>query len=91
MSAPLARRIVVSGRVQGVFFRATVARAAEAAGAAGWAANRPDGSVEIHAEGSAEAVEAVVAAARKGPRGAEVRDVDVREVEPEGLSGFETR
>jgi acylphosphatase len=89
--APVARRIVVHGRVQGVFFRATVRDAAQRAGAAGWASNRPDGSVEVHVEGSAEAVDAVEAAARRGPRGASVESVDVRSVSPEGLTGFETR
>ena len=60
--APVARRIVVHGRVQGVFFRATVRDAARRAGASGWARNCADGSVEVHAEGSVEAVDAVEAA-----------------------------
>jgi len=89
--APVARRITVHGRVQGVFFRATVREAARSAGASGWAMNCADGSVEIHAEGPADAVGAVEAAARRGPRGASVERVDARDVEPEGLSGFETR
>lgn len=86
----VARRAVVSGHVQGVFFRAHVARVAEREGVAGWAANRPDGTVEVHAEGPPEAVEAVIAAARGGPRGADVRSVDVREVAVEHCHGFET-
>jgi acylphosphatase len=87
----IARRIIVHGRVQGVFFRATVRDAARRAGAAGWARNSPDGTVEIHAQGDAEAVDAVEAAARRGPRGAQVDRVDVRDAAPEPLSGFETR
>ena len=87
----VARRITVHGRVQGVFFRATVRGAAQAAGASGWAENRPDGSVEIHVEGRREAVDAVEAAARRGPRGAHVDRVDVREAEPQGLEGFASR
>jgi acylphosphatase len=86
-----AKRAVVSGRVQGVFFRAHVAGVARARDVAGWAANRPDGSVEIHAEGSPEAVEAVIAAAREGSARAQVEQVDVWDVEPEGCSGFATR
>ena len=89
--APVARRIVVRGRVQGVFFRATVRDAARRAGASGWARNRPDGSVEIHVEGAADAVDAVEAVARRGPRGASVESVDVSDVSPQGLAGFETR
>lgn len=87
----VARRAIVTGHVQGVFFRAHVAQAAQRAGAAGWAANRPDGSVEIHAEGEPDAVAAVLDAARRGPRGARVEDVAVREAEPEGCRGFARR
>lgn len=86
-----ATRAVVSGRVQGVFFRAHVAGVARARGVAGWAANRSDGSVEIHAEGPAEGVEAVIAAAREGSARAEVEHVEVRDAEPEGCEGFATR
>lgn len=91
MHADVARRAVAHGRVQGVFFRAHVHEEAQRRGVSGWAANRPDGSVEIHAEGPADAVEAVLAAARSGPRGAEVTGFDVVDVEPEGCSGFARR
>ena len=91
MGTTVARRITVTGRVQGVFFRATVRDAARQAGAAGWAENRPDGSVEIHVEGSRAAVDAVEVAARRGPRGASVMGVDVRDAEVEGLEGFASR
>lgn len=87
----IARRAVVTGHVQGVFFRAHVAEAAARHGVSGWAENRPDGSVAIHAEGEPEAVEAVLAAARSGPPGARVASVDVTETEPQGLAGFERR
>jgi acylphosphatase len=87
----VAKRAVVSGHVQGVFFRAHVAQVAERHGATGWAANRDDGSVEIHAEGPPEAVAAVIDAARSGPRGAEVQGVEVSDVQPEGCSGFARR
>jgi acylphosphatase len=91
MSEVVARRAVVRGRVQGVFFRDCTRREAERAGAAGWAANRRDGTVEVHVEGLPDAVEAVLAFVRHGPARAEVEGVDVREVEAEGLRGFATR
>jgi acylphosphatase len=85
------RRIVVRGRVQGVFFRDTTRRRADSLGVAGWATNLPDGTVEVVAEGEPEAVERLVAFCREGPRRADVERVDVSDQEPEGLSGFETR
>ena len=89
--APVARRVTVHGHVQGVFFRDSTRRRADAAGVAGWVANRPDGSVVAHFEGAPEDVEVLVDYARRGPRGAEVARVDVRDVPPEGLSGFDVR
>jgi acylphosphatase len=85
------RRVVVRGRVQGVFFRDSTRRRAESLGVSGWACNRDDGAVEVVAEGEPDAVQALVAFVSEGPRRAEVDDVEVREEEPEGLSGFETR
>jgi acylphosphatase len=85
------RRVVVRGRVQGVFFRDSARREAEAAGVSGWAANRPDGAVEVVVEGPEEAVERVVAFCRRGPRRAEVVDVEVSDEEPSGLTGFAIR
>lgn len=87
----IARRAIATGHVQGVFFRAHVQEAAQRHGAAGWAANRSDGSVEIHVEGEQEAVEAVLAAGRSGPSGAAVAALEVRDAEPEGCLGFERR
>jgi acylphosphatase len=87
----IARRAIVRGRVQGVFYRATVREAAERHGVGGWAANRPDGSVEVVLEGEPAAVEAVLDVCRRGPAGAHVDSVDVTEIEPAGLDRFETR
>jgi len=81
----------VRGRVQGVFFRDSAQRRAEAAGVAGWIANRPDGAVEAVFEGEADAVEELVEFCRRGPSRAEVASVDVEEEQPEGLTGFEVR
>jgi acylphosphatase len=80
---------VVSGRVQGVFFRDTARRRAESAGVAGWVRNTPGGSVEAVFEGDPEPVEDLVEFCRRGPSRAEVASVDVIEEPPEGLSGFE--
>ncbi|MEX2196298.1 MAG: acylphosphatase [Thermoleophilaceae bacterium] len=85
------RRVVVHGRVQGVFFRDSIRREASAAGVAGRAANRPDGTVEAVFEGDQAAVERLMAFCRRGPRRAEVSQVEVTEQEPEGLTGFAVR
>jgi acylphosphatase len=85
------RRVVVSGRVQGVFFRDTARRRAEAAGVAGWIGNRPDGAVEAVFEGEPGPVEELVEFCRHGPSRAEVASVEVTDEEPEGLRGFEIR
>lgn len=84
------RRILVTGRVQGVFFRASTAEVAREAGCTGWVRNRPDGTVEAEVQGPAAAVERVVAHCRTGPPHAVVEDVSVREVPVEdGEQGFD--
>jgi acylphosphatase len=85
------RRVVVHGRVQGVFFRDTARRLAQQRGVAGWARNNWDGTVEAVFEGERDAVETLVAFCHEGPRGASVERVEVHEEEPEGLRGFEVR
>ena len=82
------RRVVVHGLVQGVFFRDTVRRRAEANGVAGWVRNNGDGTVEAVFEGEPAPVQRLVTLCHKGPRGARVDRVDVFEEELEGLSGF---
>jgi acylphosphatase len=84
----IARRVTVSGQVQGVFFRDTCARRARAAGVAGWVRNRADGTVEAWFQGDAQAVENMVTWCRQGPPRAEVTDVAVADVEPAPLSAF---
>jgi acylphosphatase len=88
---PVARRVTIHGRVQGVFYRQSARQRAAGSGVAGWIANRPDGTVEAHLEGEPEGVEALVAWMRRGPRGAEVTRVDVHDVTPEGARGFDVR
>jgi acylphosphatase len=85
------RRVVVRGRVQGVFFRDSARQRADAEGVAGWIRNRADGAVEAVAEGEESAVDALIAWMREGPGHAHVEDVEVVEEEPEGLDGFEVR
>ena len=85
------RRVVVRGRVQGVFFRDGARRQAAAAGVAGWIHNRSDGAVEAAVEGDQTGVESLVAWMREGPERAQVEDVEVVEEEPEGLDGFDVR
>jgi acylphosphatase len=90
VSPRIARRMTVRGRVQGVGYRAFVADAARRAGAAGWAENQDDGSVELHVEGEAAAVERVLEAARRGPRGSYVERADEADARPAGSDGFST-
>ena len=87
----LRRRVVVRGRVQGVWFRGSTEAEARAAGVAGWVRNRPDGSVEAVFEGPPEAVERLLAFCRRGPRAARVDTVEEVEEAPEGLTDFRVR
>ena len=82
------RRVVVHGFVQGVFFRDTVRRHAQANDVSGWVRNNADGTVEAVLEGEASRVERLVDVCRTGPRGARVDRVEVHEEQPEGLRGF---
>jgi acylphosphatase len=84
-------RVLVSGQVQGVAFRASCQRTAERLGVNGWVRNLPDGTVEAVFEGPAEDVGRLVEWSRHGPRLAVVRDVQVRDEPPEGISGFRIR
>jgi len=79
----------VSGRVQGVFFRAATVDEAAASGVEGWVRNTPDGRVEAVFEGEQSAVEAMIAWCRKGPPAARVSSVEVVWEEPKGEYGFE--
>ncbi|MFO8015634.1 MAG: acylphosphatase [Candidatus Woesearchaeota archaeon] len=84
--------LTISGRVQGVFFRANVQKKAEELGLAGWVRNMDDGRVEAVAQGPEDKVRELAEFCRKGPMLAKVDDVDVEEEKPEeGLSGFEIR
>lgn len=82
-------RMIVSGRVQGVYFRAYTANYATALGIVGYARNLPDGTVEILAGGSVGALETLVAHVRRGPPQADVRELTLEGLAPEAVAGYE--
>lgn len=86
-----ARHYVVTGRVQGVGFRFFTARAAKAEDVHGWVANRPDGAVEVVAEGEVAAVDRFERHLRQGPPRARVDEVRVADVASEQRTGFSIR
>jgi acylphosphatase len=85
------RRVVVHGRVQGVFFRDSARERARAHSVAGWVTNRSDGAVEAVLEGEPDQVDRVVRFLETGPPQADVERVEVSDEEPEGLDGFSVR
>jgi acylphosphatase len=86
--AVVRKRVLVSGWVQGVFFRDSARRQAQTRGLAGSARNLDDGRVELVLEGEPDAVEAVIDWAHSGPPRAEVTDVEVVSESPTGATGF---
>lgn len=80
--------MTIHGNVQGVFFRAGARERALSLGIAGWARNNADGSVEMHAEGRVEVLQAFERWCARGPDVARVDTVDTREVPVEGCTGF---
>jgi acylphosphatase len=82
------RRVRVRGRVQGVWYRAWTVEQALALGLDGWVRNRRDGSVEIVARGTAEAVGELVARCRRGPSAARVERVEEQSAADEIQPGF---
>lgn len=84
-------RIIVTGSVHGVFFRATTKEQSDALGITGWIRNTEDNAVEIHAEGSPEALEQLQLWCRKGPPAAQVENVTTTDVPEEHFTSFEVR
>ncbi len=84
------RRLValVSGRVQGVGYRAFAQRKARELGLTGYAENLPDGRVEVVAEGEEDDLKRFLEFLKQGPRLAEVASIDVTWSEPVGMQGF---
>ena len=91
MEQQTARRFVVSGRVQGVGYRAFAQYAARGAGVTGWARNLDDGNVEVHANGTQSQLDDFEARLRQGPRWGEVRSVAVTEAAVSDSAGFHIR
>jgi acylphosphatase len=89
--AVIRRRVVVSGRVQGVWFRDSCRREAHRQQVAGWVRNREDGSVEAVFEGPPDAVNTLVNWSQHGPPRAEVTGIDVHDETPAGEIGFRIR
>jgi acylphosphatase len=87
----IARHVRVTGRVQGVFFRAWTKEQAQSLGVRGWVRNTPDGNVEAHVEGEDAAVEQMTERMRRGPSSARVEDIRTWDVEPCDFDGFEVR
>ena len=86
----MAKHLKISGRVQGVGFRYSMGEEAARLGVTGWVRNRRDGTVEAVIDGAPDAVEALLAWARRGPRGASVTEVEVVEIR-ESFERFEMR
>jgi acylphosphatase len=84
-------RVVIRGRVQGVFFRVETGERARSLGLAGWVRNNPDGTVEAVFQGDRDRVDSMLAWCRRGPAAARVEDVDVEWMEPRDEDGFATR
>ncbi len=81
-------RLVIHGRVQGVYFRDAMRREAQRLGVAGWVRNRSDGTVEAAVQGEPADVDAVVRWARRGPERAQVERVEIKPDEC-SYTGFE--
>ena len=92
MSDNVRAHVIISGRVQGVFFRAETQQAARRLGVAGWVRNLPDGTVEAVFEGSRGQVDAMLDWCRQGPPTARVDDLQIREQPATGeFAGFDVR
>ena len=87
----VARSVRVTGRVQGVFFRAWTCEQAQELHVTGWVRNCDDGSVEAHVEGDEGLVEQLIGKMHDGPPGAQVADLQVSDASAEALNSFEVR
>ena len=87
----VARHVTVTGRVQGVFFRAWTRKQAAELDLAGWVRNCPDGRVDAHIEGDETSVDQMIERLRRGPPEAQVEDVHVWNVDVFDFDDFEVR
>jgi acylphosphatase len=89
--AQIARHLSITGRVQGVFFRAWSREQADELGVTGWIRNRPDGHVEAHIEGEDAAVDEMIERLRHGPPAADVENIRTWDADVCDFDGFEVR
>lgn len=87
----ISRRLLITGRVQGVFYRGWAVETARTLGVVGWVRNLRTGEVELVATGSADAVEALIERCRQGPSAARVDDIAIEELPVEPHQGFNQR
>ena len=80
--------LVIKGKVQGVYYRASAKDVAREVGVTGWVKNMPDGNVEVIVSGSEERVEKFIEWCRKGPKNAEVTEVIVNDSKEKPLTDF---
>ena len=83
--------LIVSGRVQGVFFRDNTRRRARELGLTGYAKNLPNGDVELVAQGNEEKLKELIKFIKKGPGIAKVTNIKIKHKEPENFKEFEIR
>lgn len=89
MSEKICMHYFVSGRVQGVWFRANTQKEAQKLGVTGWVRNLPDGRVEAMACGSRDQLDALTDWLRRGPEHAEVKDLEFEEMSAQEFEGFQ--
>lgn len=87
----IARHLTITGKVQGVWYRAWTVETARSLGLTGWVRNRTDGSVEAVVEGDESAVDQFLVLARVGPAAARVAAVEIEDVAFQNLSDFQKR
>jgi acylphosphatase len=87
----IARHVRVTGRVQGVFYRAWAQGQARELGVSGWIRNCPDGSVEAHLGGDEHCVARMIERMERGPSNAQVEHIEVEDAAAENLGRFELR
>jgi acylphosphatase len=87
----IGRHVRVTGRVQGVFYRAWAQGQARELGVSGWIRNCPDGSVEAHVAGEDDCVVRMIERLGRGPSNARVDDLEVEDAEPGELGRFQVR
>ena len=85
------KRLLISGKVQGVFYRHWTETTARSLGLEGWVRNLRSGEVEIHVSGADDKVDEMIRRCWDGPPHAQVNDIQVDDVEPEAIQGFSAR